>query len=238
MFRALNAAFAEWSAAANDLVRDARVSRHPRLVGDACYVRSYILFVHYSVALLRFTPEGYAKHVEMLRTQVIPDTRRAIECYRVAGHIEWELHAKLLLADVSHLTADTKCAAETAAEVLPVAEAYQFDAMVSKARAHIDGDPIYQQLRRKSLDRRDEDWDFRQAEYSDEYLQLRAEEWLEAFGFPRDALPVWTRAVISCAQHCASGCIGAGTFNCWRSHTRATRRIISATRYGDVIAIS
>ena len=83
----------------------------------------------------------------MLRTQVIPDIRRAIECYRVAGHLEWELHAKLLLADVSHLIGDTRCAAETATEVLPVAEAYQFDAMVSKARAHIDGDPIYQQLR-------------------------------------------------------------------------------------------
>jgi hypothetical protein len=197
IFQALNTALARWSAAANDLAHDAVRLRHPRLIGDACYVRSYILFVHYSTALLRLTPEGYAKHAEMLRTQVISDIRRAIECYRVAGHLEWELHAKLLLADVSHLIGDIMCAAETATEVLPVAEAYQFDAMVGKARAHIDGDPIYQHLRRKHLDRREEDRDFREAGYTDEYLQSCAADAIEALGFSEDALPAFTRAVTS-----------------------------------------
>jgi hypothetical protein len=197
IFQALNAAFARWSAAANNLVHDAVRLGHPRLIGDACYVRSFILFVHYSTALLRLTPEGYTKHSYVLKAQVSLDVRRAIECYRIAGHVEWELHAKLLLADVSHLIGDIMCAAETATEVLPVAEAYQFDAMVSKARAHINGDPIYQQLRRKHLGRREEDSDFREAGYTDEYLRSRAADAIQALGFPGDVLPVFTRAVTS-----------------------------------------
>ena len=55
------------------------------LIGDACHVRSQMLFVHWSSAFMKLTAEGHAKNAAMLRTQIIPDIRRAIKCYEAAG---------------------------------------------------------------------------------------------------------------------------------------------------------
>ena len=197
VFEGLNMEQARWTDEANDLVKDAFEDGNPRLIGDACYVRSFILFVHYSTALQRLTNEAAAKHVEILKSQVIPDLRRAIECYRMAGHIEWELRAKLLLADLSDLTGDRTAAVNAADEVLPVAEAYQYDKIAKEARDHLAGDPFFRQMQRKFLTRPDDDPDVREARFTDEDMGRYAEDVLEASGLPRDRLAVMTREVFS-----------------------------------------
>jgi hypothetical protein len=197
VFERLNADQAQWTDEANDVVKEAFEDGNPRLVGDACYVRSYILFVHCTTVLQRLTPEAVQKHLDTLNSQIIPDIRRAIECYKVAGHVEWELRAKLLLADVSDLTGDRKLAAEMADEVLPVAVAYQFDKITKEARDHIAGDPFFRQMQRKFLARPNKDPDVRQAKFTDEDMGRYAEDVLEATGLARDRLAVVTREVLS-----------------------------------------
>ena len=196
-FDGINEDQALWTEETNDLVKDAFKDGNPRLVGDACYVRSYIMFVHYATAIQRLTPKAVLRHVEMLKVQVIRDIHRAIECYSMAGHVEWELRAKLLLADVSHLTGDQTLAAQTASEVLPVAEAFQFDKIAKEARDHLDGDPFYRQMQRKFLTGLDDDPDVREAKFTDEEMGRYAEYVMEASGLPRDRLAVVRREVLS-----------------------------------------
>ena len=107
-------------------------------------------------------PEAVSRHLEHLKDQVIPDLRRAIQCYELSGHIEWELRAKMLLADVATLTGDEALAREMAEEVLPVAEAFQFDKIAKEARDHLAGDPFFRQMQRKFLAGPDVDPDFRE----------------------------------------------------------------------------
>jgi len=197
VFGHINADLARWTDEANTLVRDAFDHGNPHLIGDACYTRSFILFVHHSSAPVWLKPEATSRHLENLKDQVIPDLRRAIQCYELSGHIEWELRAKMLLADVATLTGDEALAREMAEEVLPVAEAFQFDKIAKEARDHLAGDPFFRQMQRKFLAGPDVDPDFRESKFTDEDMGRYAEDVLEASGLPRDRLAVVTREVLS-----------------------------------------
>ena len=89
--RGMNDAFAGWVEDSNELVCHARREGHPRLIGDACYVRSYLMFINYSQAQRHFRPEVHAMHLDKLRDEVIPDLGRAISCYEEVDQIEWVL---------------------------------------------------------------------------------------------------------------------------------------------------
>jgi hypothetical protein len=196
-FGDLNADQGRWTDDANALVEDALKSGNSHLLGDACYTRSFILFVFLNSARLWLKPEAVVVHMANLKAQVIPDLRRAIQCYEHSGHVEWELRAKILLADVSTLTGDETTAKETAEAVLPVAEAYQFDKIAKEARDHIAGDPFFRQMERQFLSGPSADPDVREAGFSDEEMQRYAEDVLEASDLPRDRLAVVTREVLS-----------------------------------------
>ena len=196
-FGDLNADQGRWTEEANALVEDALKCGNPHLVGDACYTRSFILFVFLNSARLWLKPEAVAGHMANLKAQVIPDLRRAIQCYEHSGHIEWELRAKILLADVSALTGDEATAKEAAEDVLPVAEAYQFDKIAKEARDHLAGDPFFRQMERQFFSGPNADPDVREAGFSDEEMGRYAEDVLEASDIPRDRLAVVTREVLS-----------------------------------------
>ena len=115
----------------------------------------------------------------------------------MSGHVEWELRAKILLADVADLSGDRALATEMADEVLPIAEAYQFDRIVKDARDHLAGDPYLRRMQRDHLLKHGRDPDFSVAEMPDERLVQDAEDMLEAVGLPKDRLAVVTREVTS-----------------------------------------
>ena len=108
--------------------------------------------------------------------------------------------ARLLLADVYHLTGDPESARKIATEVLPIAEAYHFDGFAAGARAHIDGDPIYEQLRRKFLVRRPKDPDLQDANMTDEMVKFGAEMYAKSTRLDSGELVVFTRLVTSWRQ--------------------------------------
>jgi hypothetical protein len=142
-------------------------------------------------------PEAVSRHLEHLKAELIPDLRRAIQCYELSGNVEWELRAKNLLADVAALTGEEALAKKLAAEVQPIAEAYQFDKIAKEARDHLAGDPFFRQMQRKFLADLDSDPDFREAKFTDEEIGRYAEDVLVASGLPRDRLAVVTREVLS-----------------------------------------
>jgi hypothetical protein len=197
IFGELNSEQGRWTDEVNALVADAFKQGNPHLIGDACYCRSFILFVHLNSARLWLKPEVVPRHMEVLKTQVIPDLRRAIQCYELSGHIEWELRAKNLLADVAALTGDETLAKETAQAVLPVAEAYQFDKIAKEARDHLAGDPFFRQMERQFFSNVNADPDVREAGYSDEDVERIAEDMLTANDLPRGRLAVMIREVMS-----------------------------------------
>lgn len=196
-FGQLNAEQGRWTDEVNALVADALKHGNPHLIGDACYSRSFILFVYLNSARLWLKPEAVAGHMENLKVQVIPDLRRAIQCYEHSGHIEWELRAKILLADVSALTGDEAMAKEMAEAVLPVAEAYQFDKIAKEARDHLAGDPFFRQMERQFFSGPNADPDVREAGSSDEDIERIAEDMLAANDLPRDRLAVMVREALS-----------------------------------------
>ncbi len=196
-FGDLNADQSRWSDQANALVEDALKCANPHLVGDACYTRSFILFVFLNSARVWLKPETVFGHMANLKAQVIPDLRRAIQCYEQSGHVEWELRAKILLADVSALTGDEATAKEMAEAVLPVAEAYQFDKIAKEARDHLAGDPFFRQMERQFLSGPNADPDVREAGFSDEDIERIAEDMLAANDLPKDRLAVMVREVMS-----------------------------------------
>jgi hypothetical protein len=199
VFGHINADLARRTDEANALVKDALDYGNPHLIGDACYTRSFILFVHHSSfsVWVWLRPETVSRHLEHLKAEVIPDLGRAIHCYEISGHIEWKLRAKMLFADVAALTGDEALAREKAEEVLPIAEAFQFDKVAKEARDHLAGDPFYRQMQRKFLTELDVDPDFREAKFTDEEMGRYADIVLEASGLPRDRLAVVTREVLS-----------------------------------------
>lgn len=197
VFSRINADLARWTDEANALVKDAFEHGNPHLIGDACYTRSLILFTHNAAAPIWMKPEAVFRHLEAIKAQLIPDLGRAIQCYELSGNIEWQLRAKILLADVAALTGDEALARQTADEVLPIAEAYQFDGIVKQARDHLAGDPFFRQMQRKFLTGPDDDLDVREAGFSDEDMARYAEDVLEASDLPRDRLAVVIREVLS-----------------------------------------
>ncbi len=142
---------------------------------------------------------GRQPHVTLssFTSQVIPDIRRAIQYYELSRNIEWQLRAKMLLADVAVLTGDEDLAKETAGEVFPVAEAFQFDNITRQARDHLAGDPVFRQMQRDVLASLADDPDVRDAKRNDDAMERHAEEVLDAAGLPRDRLPVVKREVLS-----------------------------------------
>jgi Domain of unknown function (DUF4365) len=197
VFSRINADLAQWTDASNALVKDTLDHGNPHLIGNACYTRSLIMFVHHSAAPRWLKPEAVSDYLEHVKGQMIPDLRRAVQCYQVSGHIEWELRAKLLLADVAALTGDEALAKQMAGEVLPVAEAYQFDRIAKEARDHLAGDPFFRQMQRKFLTGLQDDPDVRDAGLSDEDVERDAKALLEATGLPGNKLAAGTRLVMS-----------------------------------------
>ena len=196
-FGDLNSDQSRWTDEVNVLVEDALKLGNPHLIGDACYSRSFILFVYLNSARLWLKPNAVAGQMANLKAQVIPDLRRAIQCYELSGHQEWELRAKILLADVASLVGDEGLAREMAGEVLPVAEAFQYDKITKEARDHLAGDPFYRQMERQFLSGPNADPDIREAGFSDEEMVRLAEDVLVASDIPRDRLAVVTREVMS-----------------------------------------
>ncbi len=196
-FGELNSEQGRWTDEVNALVADAFKQGNPHLIGDACYSRSFILFVNLNSARLWLKPEVVPRHMESLKTQVIPDLRRAIECYELSGHIEWQLRAKILLADVAALIGDEALAKETAQAVLPVAEGYQFDKIAKEARDHLAGDPFFRQMERQFFSYANTDLDTREAAYSDEDVERIAGDMLAVNDLPRSRLDIMTREVMS-----------------------------------------
>jgi hypothetical protein len=193
----MNEAFARWVEDSNSLAREAREESHPRLIGDVFYVRSYLMFVHYSQAQRHFRSEVHAAHLDKLRNEIIPDLRRAIACYEAVDQIEWILRAKVLLANVFHLTGDAESATLLASQALPMAKAYHFDDLARIAQSHIDGDPIYEQLRRKFLTRKPVDPDVHDAAMTDDQVRLSAEMYSQAHGLDSLGVDIFTRVVTS-----------------------------------------
>ena len=197
VFDHINADLARWTHEANTLVKDALSHGNPHLIGDACYTRSIILFVHQSSTPLWLSTDAVSRGLEHLKDEVIPDIRRAIQCYELSGHIEWQLRAKMLLADVAALIGDEELAKEMADKVLPVAEAYQFDKIAMEARYHLSGDPFFRQMQRKFMTGPDADPDIREANFTDEEMGRYADDMLEAADLPSDRLAVVAREVLS-----------------------------------------
>ena len=156
-----------------------------------------ILFVHYTGISRWVGPEVASRQIEHARDELIPDIRNGVKCFQACGNIEWELRSKLLLADLASLTGDEELARAMAQEVLPFAEAYQFDNIAEQATGHINGDPFYRQLLRTNLEGPNADPDNQVAGRTDEEVRNTARRILEGSGLPMDRLPVFEREVQS-----------------------------------------
>ena len=103
----------------------------------------------------------------------------------------------MLLANVLHLTGDVQIVTQMASEALPDAQAYHFDDLAAVSQSHIEGDPIYEQLRRKFLTRKPIDPDAYDAAMTDDQLRFTSEMHGRADGLDPSEMDVFTRVVTS-----------------------------------------
>lgn len=189
LLSALGADLGAWVEEVNGLVTAAREMDSPHLLGDALLVRSSILFARCSYALSKLPPDSAEAFLGTVRDGIASHARIAVECFEACGNLEWGLRASLLLADVLDLIGDRQAAVVIASNVLPEAEAYEYDAIAVDARDHLAGRPFFRQMQSRLASLRGQDPDLLRANESDDRTRRFAEDMLGAMRLPRERLP-------------------------------------------------
>jgi hypothetical protein len=177
-----------WIDLANRTAAEATRTGNPQLVGDAIIARANIMFVHFASVLLNAKIDSRDVDDEPIRSQLIPDVEQAIQLYVRSGNIDWQLQAKILLANFLDLTGRNDEATRIAAQVLPIAKALRLEKTVRDAEGYAKGLPFHRQKEAEFQYLRDQDPDVMMAAHDDEKLKTFARTALEAMSLPPSRL--------------------------------------------------
>jgi hypothetical protein len=184
----INDSLQAWIELANATADEATRTGNPQLVGDAIVARANIMFVHFASVLLSAKIDSRPVDIDLIRSLLIPDVEQAIQLYRRSGNVDWQLQAKIMLANFLDLIGQNDEATRIAAEVLPIAKALRLEKTVRDAEGYVNGLPFHRQKEAEFQDLIDQDPDVTIAGHDDEKIKTFARTALEAMSLPPDRL--------------------------------------------------
>jgi hypothetical protein len=188
----------EWDKGARAIIDEAIAERHPILLADALTAR---LAVWQSMLFFQRMEAAGNNRVwevsEGLIRSLMSEAERAMEVYRLAGNLEGETRAKLLLADLFDTAGQDQAAKKLAEGAIVIARAMNYPRLESHASEYIEGRTSFQQFRSSLARRRAEDEDVHIANEPDEGVRSVAQFVLDSLELPLDRLPVLVREATS-----------------------------------------
>lgn len=184
----------DWNNRADALIKDTKIEGPPILLADAITMRVATSGTSLLVQRMNAIAMGHTwKPTENVIAALKQEVKYAIEVYHVAGNIEGETRAKLLLADLVDSVGDNQQARNIAREALGVAQGMSYSQLESHAREYIDGQTIVEKFQQQlnEIDKLDEDYQIAVA--SDDQLRSIAGFSLNACQLPKERLPVVER---------------------------------------------
>ena len=178
-----------WEERAAKLREDAVEVGHPLLTADVSVARVTAHVVAFGVRCLIAAGGGDDSVPPQAAVDaLVAEAEVAAEVYRVAGSLEGEFRAKLLLADLYDFCGKPERAQALAREVLPVARAMNYEKLVATAQKHVDGNTESQQFRAAVTAKLAADEDAYALDMADEDVRSMARMTWEALTIPADRL--------------------------------------------------
>jgi hypothetical protein len=125
---------------------------------------------------------------------------REMSIYKMAGNVEGETRAKLLLADLFDSLGQGQAVRKLAEGAVIVARAMGYSRLESHALEYIEDATSFQKFQEEMAKRKAMDEDVRTADESDDKVRAIARFTLDSLGLPIDRLPVLERDAESCRQ--------------------------------------
>lgn len=186
-----------WKLNVDQALVDAERQQHPRLLAEALLIRASTEIAYSRqmrlLAKMFNVPFDSAKAFEPLFSIIQANVEQAMTIYSQAEHLEGELRAKLLLADIYELLEQVAAAQLLAQEVLPTAQAMAYGALEEWAQEHLTGSTFLQGTEAKISQATPDTEDLRLAAHNDDEIQAWAKAVHEALELPADRLPVVER---------------------------------------------
>lgn len=123
----------------------------------------------------------------------IDNAHGALEIFKQAGNLEGELRAKMLLADFYDLLGRESDAQKIASDVILIAKAMNYGALLGRAEDHLSGHSLQARLAESTQPKAEDDRTKSHAQESDEELRQNAAQMLRLLDLPADRLPVMER---------------------------------------------
>jgi hypothetical protein len=180
----------QWNRDAGALFREAEAEGHPLLIAEAITTRLTGHHAFWDSARMLAAATGAKWEPKPIFGQLAGEAERAMEIFRLAGSLEGEIRAKLLLADFRYLSGDEKSARALAEEAMVIAQAWCYSRHEAHAREYTEGPTHFDQFLAEMKARRAQDEDLLHANDTDETLRRYANHSLESMHLPADRLPV------------------------------------------------
>ena len=183
-----------WLENGKSLILEARELVCPQLIGEAILTQAQILFIY-----LEFRPSRLqigSDNQEQARavcSRLLPQLEHAVELFRLASNVEFELRAMLLIADFQEFLGERAKAVAIASTVLPRAEALRIENLANDARAYINGIPFHRAREREFLESKALDIDLKIAVEAEENLPKLAKHFMAANDLPEGRYPMVLR---------------------------------------------
>jgi Domain of unknown function (DUF4365) len=190
-----------WGKRASDCIEEAAEEGHPLLLADALSAKAS---VYQGVLLTQrmhaaATETNWQPPEDMIRS-TMEEVEYAIRLYKLAGNIEGETRAKLLLADLFDTLGQSQAAKNLAESAVVVARAMGYSRLESHALEYIEEATLFQQFQKSVAQRKAIDEDVHTADEPDDTVRAVARFTLESLGLPLDRLPFLERESEACRQ--------------------------------------
>jgi hypothetical protein len=191
----------DWGKRIEACIKEATDEGHPLLIAEAMTAKASA----YQAVLLTQRMHAAAAETawqppeDMIRS-TMEDVDRASGIFNLAGDMEGETRAKLLLADLFDSLGQGQAAKKLAEAAVVVARAMGYSRLESHALEYIEDATIFQRFQADLIKRRAVDEDVHTADEPDDTVRAIARFTLDSLGLPAERLPVLERDAESCRQ--------------------------------------
>lgn len=194
--------WAAWQERAQQIQTDAVELGHPLLIADAIAARAGQYAALLFLGRLDSVMRGKAVTAPpAIVAELVKDADIAVSVYAAAGSIEGEVRVKLLVAELYEAGGESDKAKAIAEEVLPIAEAMDYQHHVARAKSHLEGATRFAQFAKEVEEKRPLEQDVFFAMLDDNSLRSMAETYLDASQAPSDRLPQAMKQCVSMRRH-------------------------------------
>jgi hypothetical protein len=194
MFSLQAARLAKWEEQAVALLRDAIDMGNPFLVANAMLTRGNI--AHGVLTNQKMLSVMFGQPVRLSEEFIqnnIGNAQLALETFSLAGNLEGELRARMLLADLYDLIGREAEAQEIARDVLPKAKAMNYAALIGRAEDHLSGRSLQNKLADSARPKAENEKVTNRVQTGDQELRQLASQMLKILDLPVERLPVMER---------------------------------------------